>query len=78
MPLIHLSSNQNLKSPKALGDLFESITGAILLDTKLDVDEVWRIFELLLPPIVTLEKLELPPYRELREFCTSKRYFVKD
>ncbi|KAM0046848.1 hypothetical protein Hdeb2414_s0009g00321421 [Helianthus debilis subsp. tardiflorus] len=56
-------SLQTKKSPKPLGDLFESVTGAIL-------------FELLLPPIVTLEKLELPPYRELREFCTSKGYLV--
>ncbi|KAF5804663.1 putative ribonuclease III post-transcriptional gene silencing PAZ-Argonaute family [Helianthus annuus] len=72
------NSLQTKKSPKALGDLFESIAGAILLDTKLDLDEVWRIFELLLPPIVTPEKLELPPYRELREFCDSKGYFVKD
>ncbi|KAJ0475838.1 putative ribonuclease III [Helianthus annuus] len=60
------NSLQIKKSPKALGDLFESITGAILLHTKLDVDEVWRILELLLPPIVTVKKLELPPYRELR------------
>ncbi|KAK1429456.1 hypothetical protein QVD17_11665 [Tagetes erecta] len=71
------NSLQTKKSPKALGDLVESIAGAILLDTKLDLEEVWRVFELLLTPIVTPEKLELPPLRELIEFCDSKGYFFK-
>lgn len=64
--------------PKALGDLFESIAGAILIDTKLDVKEVWRIFEPLLSPIVTPDNLELPPYRELGELCSSLGYFFKE
>ncbi|KAK9079342.1 hypothetical protein SSX86_001013 [Deinandra increscens subsp. villosa] len=71
------NSLQTKKSPKALGDLVEGIAGAVLLDTKLNVEEVWRIFELLLAPIVTPEKLELPPFRELMEFCDSKGYFIK-
>lgn len=66
------------KSPKALGDLVESIAGAILVDTKLNLDEVWRVFEPLLSPIVTPDKLELPPLRELMELCDSLGYFIKD
>lgn len=72
------NSLQTKKSPKALGDLVESIAGAVLLDTKLDLDEVWRIFEPLLSPIVTPDKLELPPLRELMELCDSMGYFAKD
>ncbi|KAL4571164.1 hypothetical protein LXL04_017915 [Taraxacum kok-saghyz] len=72
------NSLQTKKAPKALGDLVESITGAILIDTKLDLDEVWRIVEPLLSPIVTLQKLELPPLRELMELCDSMGYFMKD
>ncbi|KAI3514025.1 hypothetical protein L1887_12341 [Cichorium endivia] len=72
------NSLQTKKSPKALGDLVESIAGAILLDTKLDLDEVWRIFEPLLSPIVTPNKLELPPLRELMELCDSMGYFTKE
>ncbi|KAI5446111.1 hypothetical protein KIW84_014094 [Lathyrus oleraceus] len=30
------------KAPKALGGLVESIAGAILIDTKLDLDQVWK------------------------------------
>lgn len=60
-----------------LGDLVESIAGAILIDTKLDLEKVWEIFEPLLSPIVTPENLELPPYRELIELCSSLGYFLK-
>ncbi|TYG38586.1 hypothetical protein ES288_D13G235500v1 [Gossypium darwinii] len=47
-----------IKGPKALGDLIESIVAAILIDTNLNLDEVWRIVESLLSPIVTPDKLE--------------------
>lgn len=65
-------------APKALGDLVESIVGAILIDSKLDLNEVWKVVEPLLSPIVTPEKLELPPSRELIELCDSLGYFVKE
>uniref|UniRef100_A0A5B7CE62 Uncharacterized protein n=1 Tax=Davidia involucrata TaxID=16924 RepID=A0A5B7CE62_DAVIN len=69
---------QGTKGPKALGDMVESIAGAILIDTKLNLDEVWRIFKPLLSPIVTPDKLELPPLRELIELCDSLGYFIKE
>ncbi|OVA04235.1 Ribonuclease III domain [Macleaya cordata] len=69
---------QGTKCPKALGDLVESIAGAILIDTKLNLDIVWRVFKPLLSPIVTPEKLELPPYRELIELCSHLGYFLKE
>ncbi|CAK9137650.1 unnamed protein product [Ilex paraguariensis] len=71
-------SLQNTKGPKALGDIVESIAGAILIDTKLNLDEVWRIFCTLLSPIVTPDNLELPPLRELIELCDSLGYFIKE
>lgn len=56
----------------------ESIAGAVLIDSNLNLDVVWRIFKPLLPPIVTPDKLELPPRRELNELCDSLGYFVKE
>ncbi|KAK4785139.1 hypothetical protein SAY86_001828 [Trapa natans] len=66
------------KGPKALGDLMESIAGAVLIDTNLNFDEVWRIFKPLLSPIVTPDKLELPPFRELTELCDHLGYFIRE
>uniref|UniRef100_A0A0E0FXC3 Uncharacterized protein n=1 Tax=Oryza nivara TaxID=4536 RepID=A0A0E0FXC3_ORYNI len=76
MDKVELLSDGLPKGPKVLGDIVESIAGAILLDTKLDLDVVWGIFEPLLSPIVTPENLELPPYRELIEWCGKHGYFV--
>ncbi|XP_074279118.1 endoribonuclease Dicer homolog 3-like [Silene latifolia] len=69
---------QGRQCPKALGDLVESITGAILIDSKLQVEEVWRVLHPLLSPIVTPDNLELPPFRELIELCDCLGYFLKD
>ena len=61
---------------QVLGDIVESIAGAILIDTKFDLDVVWRVFKPLLSPIVTPENLELPPFRELHEWCDKSGYFL--
>ncbi|KAL0297330.1 UNVERIFIED_CONTAM: Endoribonuclease Dicer3 [Sesamum radiatum] len=66
------------KGPKVLGDLVESIAGAIIIDSRLNLDEVWKVFKPLLSPIVTPDKLELPPSRELMELCDSLGYFIKE
>ncbi|KAG5393577.1 hypothetical protein IGI04_023540 [Brassica rapa subsp. trilocularis] len=67
----------SIQGPKALGDVVESIAGALLIDTRLDLEEVWRVFEPLLSPLVTPDKLQLPPYRELNELCDSLGYFFR-
>ncbi|KAL0327604.1 UNVERIFIED_CONTAM: Endoribonuclease Dicer3 [Sesamum angustifolium] len=51
---------------------------AILIDSRLNLDEVWKVFKPLLSPIVTPDKLELPPSRELMELCDSLGYFIKE
>lgn len=58
--------------------MVESIAGAILIDTKLNLDEVWRVFEPILSPIVTPSTLQLHPLRKLSELCDSLGYFVKE
>ncbi|KAG1358569.1 putative Endoribonuclease Dicer [Cocos nucifera] len=71
-----VSSTGSSRAPKVLGDIVESIAGAILIDTKLDLNKVWKIFEPLLSPIVTPDNLELPPLRELSELCSHHGYFL--
>lgn len=76
MDKINSLSDAALRGPKVLGDIVESIAGAILIDRKLDLEVVWGIFKPLLSPIVTPEKLELPPFRELLEWCSENGYFI--
>jgi len=55
----------------------ESITGAIFIDVNFNVDLVWKIVEPLLSPMITPDKLALPPYRELLELCSHLGCFIK-
>uniref|UniRef100_K4AJR2 Uncharacterized protein n=1 Tax=Setaria italica TaxID=4555 RepID=K4AJR2_SETIT len=64
------------KVPKVLGDIMESITGAIFIDVNFNVDLVWKIVEPLLSPMITPDKLALPPYRELLELCSHLGCFI--
>ncbi|KAL3819351.1 hypothetical protein ACJIZ3_005256 [Penstemon smallii] len=60
------------KAPKVLGDIFESIAGAIFLDSGCDTAVVWEVFQPLLNPIVTPETLPMHPVRELQERCQQE------
>nr|DAD45156.1 TPA_asm: hypothetical protein HUJ06_003386 [Nelumbo nucifera] len=65
------------KCPKVLGDLVESCVGAILLDTGLNLKNVWKIMLLFLDPIMSFSSLQLNPVRELQEFCQSHNWKLK-
>ncbi|KAL3684813.1 hypothetical protein R1sor_002835 [Riccia sorocarpa] len=65
-----------VKGPKVLGDLVESIAGAVLVDSGFDLETVWKIMKPLLSPIVTPETLTLHPVRRLQELCHSHDYKV--
>ncbi|MCD9646343.1 Dicer-like protein 1 [Datura stramonium] len=60
------------KAPKVLGDIVESIAGAIFLDSGCNTKAVWKVFQPLLHPMVTPETLPMHPVRELQERCQQK------
>ncbi|XP_073001675.1 endoribonuclease Dicer homolog 1 [Typha latifolia] len=60
------------KAPKVLGDIVESIAGAIFLDSARDTSVVWKVFQPLLHPMVTPETLPMHPVRELQERCQQQ------
>ncbi|KAK4746446.1 hypothetical protein SAY87_012758 [Trapa incisa] len=60
------------KAPKVLGDIVESIAGAIFLDNDRDTSVVWKVFQPLLQPMVTPETLPMHPVRELQERCQQQ------
>lgn len=39
-----------LEIPKALGDIFESVAGAIYLDSGMSLDVVWRVYHRMMKP----------------------------
>ncbi|KAK6148498.1 hypothetical protein DH2020_019410 [Rehmannia glutinosa] len=60
------------KAPKVLGDIVESIAGAIFLDCGCNTAAVWKVFQPLLNPMVTPETLPMHPVRELQERCQQQ------
>ncbi|KAH6756960.1 dicer-like 1 [Perilla frutescens var. hirtella] len=60
------------KAPKVLGDIIESIAGAIFLDGGCNTAAVWKVFQPLLNPMVTPETLPMHPVRELQERCQQQ------
>lgn len=36
---------EDVEVPKALGDVFESVAGAIFLDSNMSLDTVWKVIE---------------------------------
>ncbi|KAL3355588.1 hypothetical protein AABB24_016655 [Solanum stoloniferum] len=60
------------KAPKVLGDIVESIAGAIFLDSGCNTKSVWEVFQPLLHPMVTPETLPMHPVRELQERCQQQ------
>ena len=42
---------EDIEVPKVLGDIFESVAGAIFLDSGMSLDAVWKVFY----PLMTKE-----------------------
>ncbi|KAL3833910.1 hypothetical protein ACJIZ3_008646 [Penstemon smallii] len=63
--------------PKVLGDVIESLAGAILVDAGYNKDVVFESIRPLLEPMITPETMRLHPVRELNELCQKENYIFK-
>jgi endoribonuclease Dicer len=41
---------EDIEIPKALGDIFESVAGAIYLDSGMSLDTVWHVYYRMMQP----------------------------
>ncbi|CAH9091576.1 unnamed protein product [Cuscuta epithymum] len=67
----------DISFPKVLGDIIESLAGAILIDSGFNKDKVYECIVPLLEPLVTPETITFHPVRELYDLCRSKNYTIK-
>ena len=56
-------------SLEVLGDLVESVTGAVLVDTCFDLDKSWAVVKPLLKQVVIPATLDLHPVTSHEELC---------
>ncbi|KAL0358761.1 UNVERIFIED_CONTAM: Endoribonuclease Dicer2 [Sesamum angustifolium] len=62
--------------PKVLGDIIESLAGAIFVDSGYNMEVVFQCMRPLLEPLITPETLKLHPVRELNELCQREHYVL--
>jgi endoribonuclease Dicer len=64
-----VSEAEDIEVPKALGDVFESVAGAIFLDSGMSLDAVWHTYYAMMAPELELFSAHVPksPIRELLE-----------
>ncbi|XP_078491910.1 endoribonuclease Dicer [Ciona intestinalis] len=75
---------EDVEVPKALGDIFESVAGAIYMDSGMDLSSVWEVYSVMMLPLIEKFSSCVPrsPVRELLEMepetakfsCAEKRY----
>eukprot|EP00257_Ricinus_communis_P014560 XP_015572262.1 endoribonuclease Dicer homolog 2 isoform X1 [Ricinus communis] len=60
--------------PKVLGDVIESLAGAIFVDSGYNKEVVFNSIRPLLEPLITPETIRLHPTRELTELCQKQHF----
>ncbi|XP_031628056.1 endoribonuclease Dcr-1 [Contarinia nasturtii] len=70
---------EDVEVPKALGDIFESVAGAIFLDSNMSLDMVWKIYSNMMQPEIDQFSNSVPksPIRELLELEPETAKFGK-
>lgn len=60
---------EDIEVPKALGDVFESVAGAVYLDSGMSLDRVWEVYFRMMEPEIEYFSSNVPksPIRELLE-----------
>lgn len=69
-----------MEVPKALGDVFESVAGAIFLDSNMSLDVVWQVYSNMMKPEIEQFSNAVPksPIRELLELEPETAKFGYD
>ncbi|KNC21436.1 Endoribonuclease Dcr-1 [Lucilia cuprina] len=70
---------EDVEVPKALGDVFESVAGAIFLDSNMSLDAVWLVYYNMMRPEIEQFSNSVPksPIRELLELEPETAKFGK-
>ncbi|XP_029806068.1 endoribonuclease Dicer isoform X2 [Suricata suricatta] len=60
---------EDIEVPKAMGDIFESLAGAIYMDSGMSLETVWRVYSPMMRPLIEKFSANVPrsPVRELLE-----------
>ncbi|KAF4391118.1 hypothetical protein F8388_009540 [Cannabis sativa] len=63
--------------PKVLGDVIESLAGAVYVDSEFNKEAVFQSIRPLLEPLITPETVKIHPAKELSELCQQMHFEMK-
>ncbi|XP_015776860.1 PREDICTED: endoribonuclease Dicer-like [Acropora digitifera] len=60
---------EGIDTPKVLGDIFESVAGAVFLDSGMDLTKIWGVYYRMMKPYIDHYSVNIPmnPIREIHE-----------
>ncbi|KAK2567376.1 Endoribonuclease Dicer [Acropora cervicornis] len=60
---------EGIEAPKVLGDIFESVAGAVFLDSGMDLTKIWGVYYRMMKPYIDHYSVNIPmnPIREIHE-----------
>uniref|UniRef100_A0A1D1XPC4 Ribonuclease 3-like protein 3 n=1 Tax=Anthurium amnicola TaxID=1678845 RepID=A0A1D1XPC4_9ARAE len=76
-----IHSNGLIDAPKVLADIVESLLGAIFVDSRSNLETVWKVYKRLSAPMISPKTLGRHPVSELLELCQKRGLslrFLKD
>lgn len=64
-----VDSDGAVEAPKVLGDIFESVAGAVFLDSGMDIVKTWEVYYRMMKPYIDhyCEHVPLNPIRLVHE-----------
>uniref|UniRef100_A0A8C7MGP6 ribonuclease III n=1 Tax=Oncorhynchus kisutch TaxID=8019 RepID=A0A8C7MGP6_ONCKI len=71
------AKEEDIEVPKAMGDIFESLAGAIYMDSRMSLETVWQVYYPMMRPLIEKFSANVPrsPVRELLEMEPEKAKF---
>ncbi|XP_068760261.1 endoribonuclease Dicer-like isoform X2 [Montipora capricornis] len=76
--IVSEQDGEGIEAPKVLGDMFESVAGAVFLDSGMDLTKIWGVYYRMVKPYIDHYSVHIPinPIRRVYEE-DNKRNFSK-
>ncbi|CAH3040736.1 unnamed protein product [Porites lobata] len=74
--IISTQDKEGIEAPKVLGDIFESVAGAVFLDSGMDLTKVWGVYYRMMQPYIDHYSVNIPinPIRRVYELDNEREF----
>lgn len=60
---------EDIEVPKAMGDIFESLAGAIYMDSGMSLEMVWQVYYPMMRPLIGIVSFQKKKIKKLSAIC---------